>query len=147
MAYIELQDLLDELGEDILVQLTDNDGIGEVYEPRANKAIEFADGVFNSYARSRYSIPVLVTAMVKAVNLDLAIFHLYKSRTSIPEGVYKVRLDAFNSAIKWLKDLNSGNAGLDVPATQETIETPASSDKILTNAAKSKFSDNALKGY
>lgn len=147
MPYIEEQDLLDELGENTLAQLTDDEGTGEIGETRVLKAIESAKGIFDSYARTRYPLPVPVTAMVKAINLDLAIFHLYKSRTSIPEGVYKVRENAYKDALQLLKDIGSGKAGLDVPAAEETIETPGSPDKILTNASKQMFSDDKMKGF
>jgi len=146
MAYIETQDLLDELGEDTLVKLTDDEGTGEVSETRVLKAIEFAAGTFDSYARSRYSIPVPVTPVVKTVNLDLAIFHLYK-RSHVTGGIYEVKEKAYNEALKTLKDISSGRAALDVPTAEETIEKPATSDRILTNASKTKFSDDALKGF
>lgn len=147
MAYLELQDLIDELGEDTLVQLTDDEGTGEINETRVLKAIEFAKGTFDAYARSRYSLPVPATPFVKAANLDLAIFHLYKSRTSLPEGVYKVREAAYKEAMQLLKDIQCGKAGLDVPAAEETVETPANSDRILTNASRQKFTDEALRSF
>ncbi len=148
MAYIEVQDLTDELGERELIQLTASDEEpDEINEARVLKAIEYAQGVFDSYARNRYTIPVPVTPMVKALNLDLAIFHLYKSRTSIAEGVYTVRKNAADEAVKLLKDIGNGKAALDVPATQETDELPSTPDRILTNAGKQKFTDDALKGF
>lgn len=147
MSYITKADLLEELGEDILVQLTDNEETGEINDSRIEKSIEYARGVFDAYARTRYSLPVPVTPMVKAVCLDLAIFHLYKSRTSIAEGVYEIRKNANDEAIKLLTNISNGKAALDVPAITETKETPASSDSILTNAGKSTFTDTALKGY
>lgn len=147
MAYIEVQDLVDELGEQTLIELTDNDGTGEVNELRASKAIEHAQGVFESYARARYSLPVPVTAMVRSLNLDIAIFHLYKSRSSLAEGVYTVRKNAFDEAIKLLKDISTGKAALDVPTADETAELPSTPDRILTNAAKNKFTESALEAF
>ena len=147
MAYLELQDLLDELGEDTLVQLSDNDETGEINEARVSKAVQYAQGVFDAYARTRYSIPVPSTPMVKSINLDLAVFHLYKSRSTIDEGVYKIRKNANDEAIKLLTAINQGKASLDVPAAEETILNPASSDRILTNASKSKFSDALLRDW
>ncbi len=148
MPYIELQDLLDELGEDVLVQLTDNDETGEINEARASRAIQYAQGVFDAYARTRYSIPVPATPMVKSINVDLAVMHLYKSRTSIVrDSVYEVRKNASDEAIKLLTAINQGKAALDVPASEETIENPTTGDSILTNAKKSKFSDSILEGF
>lgn len=147
MPYIAKQDLIDELGQSMLVKLTDDAGTGVINDTRVNKAIDFASGIFDSYARSRYSLPVPVTTLVKALNLDLAVFHLYKARTSIAEGVYKVKQDAYNEALKTLRDIAAGKAALDVPAVEETKEKPASSDEILTNAGRSKFTDDRLKAF
>lgn len=147
MAYIELQDLLDELGEDVLVQLTDNEGEGEIDEARVAKAIQHAESSFDNYARARYSIPVPVTPSVKSICLDLAIFHLYKSRSTMKEGVYEIRKMANDDAMKRLTDIASGKAALDVPTIEETKTNPATSDKILTNAAKSKFTDSKLSSF
>lgn len=148
MAYIELQDLLDELGEDTLIQLTDNEGTGEINQNRIDKAIQYAQGVFDAYARARYSIPVPATPMVKSLNLDMAILHLYKSRSTVTkDSVYEVRKIANDDAIKLLTAINQGKAALDVPAVEETKEVPATSDRILTNAGRSKFTDDKLSGY
>jgi phage gp36-like protein len=148
VAYLDLQDFISALGEDVLIQLTDHEDLGEVNEAVVNLAIESASGVFNSYIRGRgYALPVPATSMVKSANLDIAIYNLYKSRTSIPEGVYTVRLDAYKQTMKLLLDISNGKASLDVEAIAETIENPQMTDKILTNAAKSRFNDNALKGY
>lgn len=147
MAYIELQDLLDELGEQKLVQLTDNEDTDEINRARVDKAIEYARGVFDSYARARYSIPVPATPMVKSINLDLAVFHLFKSLATIDEGVYKIRKNTNDAAIQLLNAINQGKAALDVPAIEETKANPATSDKILTNKSNVKFTDSKLSGF
>lgn len=147
MAYLELQDLLDELGEDVLVQLTDNSGTGEVDVARVEKAIEYAKGVFDAHARTRYSIPVPVTPVVKSLNLDLAVFHLMKSRSTLKEGVFEIKKIANDDAVKLLLNIANGKTALDVPANEETIENPATSDQILTNASKSKFTDSKLSSF
>lgn len=150
MAYIEVQDLIDELGENTLAELTD-DGSGdepEINEARVTKAIDAAQGVFDSYARSRYTLPVRVTPMVKGLNLDLAIFNLYKSRATVADGgVYTIRKNAADDAIKLLKDIAAGKAALDVPAAEESVEMPGTPDRILTNASKNKMTDTKLKGF
>ncbi len=152
MGYISKQDLLDELGEDTLVQLSDNDGDGDIESEkvvnRINKAIEYAQSILDAHCRLRYSLPVPVTALVKTICLDLAVFHLYKSRaTVVKDSVYEVKKIANDDAVKLLLNISQGKAALDVPATEETIENPASSDQILTNAGRSKFTDSKLSGY
>ena len=148
MAYIETQDLISELGEDKLVQLTDDEGTGEVNETRVLKAIEYAQGVFDSYARSRYTLPVPTTPMVKSLNLDMAVFHLYKSRATVAkDGLYEIRKNAADDAMKLLRDIAQGKAALDVPAIEETAENPGTPDRVLTNAGRQKFTDEALSGF
>lgn len=149
MSYITQQDLEDELGEAKLIQLTDDTGSGEIGEDRVGKAISYAVGLFDSYARSRYTIPVPVTQMVKAVCLDLAVFHLFKSRASTTEGTYEVKREAHDDAIKLLKDVAAGRAALDVPSVEETVEKPASPDEILRGSSVSNvvFDDKKLSGY
>lgn len=146
MAYITKQDLLDELGEYLLIQLTDNNGTGEIDEAKITTAIQHAQGVADAYLRGRYSLPVPATAMVKTINVDIAVFHLYK-RSEIDEGGYKVRKNANDDAIKLLTAINQGKAGLDVPALEETIANPATSDKILTNKSNAIFTDSKLSGF
>jgi phage gp36-like protein len=147
MAYIDRQDLIDELGENELVQLTDNDGTGEINEARLGKAIQYAQGVFESYIRSRYSLPVPSTDLVRGLNLDLAIFHLYKSRAVLDEGVYKIKKDAKDDAIKQLQAINKGMAALDIPEVEETPETPGTGDQVLTNANRALFTDEKLSSF
>lgn len=147
MSYITKQDLLEELGEQTLIQLTDNDESGAIDDAKITKAINHAQGVCDAYLRTRYSLPVPATPMVATINIDIAIFHLYKGRTLSDEGVYKVRKNANDDAIKLLTAINQGKAALDVPATAETIETPATSDRILTNQSNAVFTDRKLSNY
>jgi len=148
MSYLTTQDLTDELGEATLIKLTDDEGTGEINETRVLKAVEFASGTFDAYARSRYSLPVPATPLVKATCLDLAIFHLYKSRGSFAKGgVYEIRESNYKAALSLLKDMQAGRASLDVPAADETVDLPATSDRVLTNVGRTKFTDEKLAGF
>jgi phage gp36-like protein len=147
MSYISEQDLIDELGEAALVQLTDDAGTETINPAVVAKAIDAATGTFEWYARTRYGLPVPATPLVKSLCIDLAVYNLYRKRATFKEGVFEVKKTAYDEAIAKLKDLAAGRAALDVPASEETVETPASADKILTNAARSKFNDKILSGF
>jgi phage gp36-like protein len=147
MAYITLQDVLDKLGEDILVQLTDNADTGEINEVVVNNAIATAEGTFEAYVRTRYTLPVPATQMVKTRCLNLAIYELYRERATFEDGVFKVKKTAYDETISLLRDIQSGKAALDVPAAEETIANPTTGDQVLTNASKSKFSDTKLSSF
>jgi phage gp36-like protein len=147
MSYLTQQDLEDELGIDRLVQLTDDDGSGLLNARRVEKALAFAVGTFEGYARTRYALPVPVTPKVQAVCLDLAVFHLFKSRAKDTEGEYKVRKDAHDAAVKFLTDVQQGKAALDVPAAEETTTNPASPDRVLKGNTSPVFTDDKLSGF
>jgi phage gp36-like protein len=148
MAYITEADILKRVGQDKLVQLTDNAGTGEVDHERVAQAIAAAEGTINSGLRARYSIPVPATEEVRNRCLHLAIFDLYTDRATDNEGVYKVRKDQADAAIAWLKALQRGEAALDVPAADETKENPGTSDQVLSGpSTPAKFSDKNLRGF
>jgi phage gp36-like protein len=147
LSYITETDLVEELGEAKLIQLTDNNRSGQIDHGRVGKAISYAIGTFDSYARTRYTLPVPVTEKVRATCLDLAIYHLYKSRATTNDGVYEVRRDTHNAAIKFLEALQSGKAALDIPATEETAINPGTPDRVLKGASKPIFTDDRLNTY
>jgi phage gp36-like protein len=147
LAYIAKQDLLDELGEDKLIQLTDNERSGTVDDAVVNKAIAYAEGLFDSYARTRYALPVPVTEMVKSVCLDLAVYKLRRARTSTKEAMDSLKSSLYDSAIKVLEAIQKGTAALDVPAAEESVSSPASPDAVLKGTSKSQFGDDKIGGY
>jgi phage gp36-like protein len=149
MPYITREDLAGAVGgEDKLVQLTDDSGAGEVDWTVVDKAISYATGKFNSYARTKYTLPVPATEMVQQTCLDLAVFQLQRRRATTDEGVYKVRRAAHDDAIKFMADLQAGKAALDVPAAEETKTNPTSSDTILKGGSRpSAFSDDKLRNF
>jgi phage gp36-like protein len=150
MSYVTEQDLKDELGQDKLIQLSATDEApDEIGAGRINKAISYAQGLFDSFARTRYEIPVPVTQMVRSICLDLAVFHLFKSRSQVKEGAYEIRKDSHDSALRLLQAIQSGKAALDVPSAEETAETPASPDEVLkaSDVKSAVFSDDKLGGF
>lgn len=147
MSYITLQDLLDELGEDKLIQLTDNTRSGAVDQSVVNKALSYAVGTFDSYARTRYTLPVPKTEKVKSVCLDLAVYKLKRSRATTNEAIDNLRKSLHDPSIKFLEAVQSGKAALDVPATAETAESPASPDRVLSGSKRRVFTDEKLDSY
>ncbi len=124
MSYIEKQDLLDELGENRLVQLTDKDKTGEVDDSVVDKAIAYAVGLFDSYARTRYTLPVPATEMVRSICLDLAVYKLQRARAATEEARDGLKKSLYDPAIKLLEAVQSGKAALDIPAVEETATSP-----------------------
>jgi phage gp36-like protein len=150
MSYITQDDIAKRIGLDKLVQLTDNAGSGEVDSDRVAEAIAYAEGTVESYARTRYQLPLPLTPQIKSRCLDLAIFDLYKDRATDSDGVYKIRKDQQEAAIVWLRALQKGEAALDVAAAQETVTNPGSPDSVLSGPSKqnpSPFGREKLRGF
>jgi phage gp36-like protein len=147
VTYISKEDLLVELGERELVQLTNDSDTDEVVDAVVHAAIAYAEGVFESYVRTRYSLPVPATQLVKSSCVNLAVYQLYRKRATFKEGKFEVRETAYKETIALLRDLQAGKAALDVPAAEETVTNPGNSDKILTNADRNKYTDSKLRNF
>ncbi len=147
MAYITKQDLIDAIGQQKLMQLTDDSSSGAINDDVVDKAIAYAVGTFEMYARTRYSLPVPATTKVKSICIDLALNKLDRRRAKNSEALKMVQ-DSYKEIERQLKDVSSGAAALDVPAAEETATSPASGDRILSGPAKeAAFSDDKLGGY
>lgn len=148
-CYIRQSDLEAELGADKLLQLTDPEGTGEVDASRVARAISFAEGTFDSYARTRYTLPVPTTEKVKSVCVDLAVYNLKRSRASTQEAMDNLKKSLYDPNIAFLKSVSKGEAALDIPAAAETEALPASPDKIMRGSAQRRavFDDEKLGGY
>jgi len=150
MSYISQQDLQSAVGLDKLIQLTDEDNTGQVNTDRVQQAIDAGCGLFDAYARTRYTIPVPVTPMVRSLCIDLALFELIKGRaTYADEGIYKVRKDAYDAALKTLRSIHSGEAALDVPMLSETESNPGASNPVAAASSVKTpfFTDDKLSSY
>ena len=106
MTYCTEDDLLMMIPEEDLTDLTV--GSGEVPDSLIiADAISKADAEINSYLGVKYVVPVSPTPdQVKALSVDLAIYHLY-SRHSI---VLPVRQQKYEAAVAFLKQVAAGQA-------------------------------------
>lgn len=150
MSYITQQDIEDEFAQDSkkLIELT-NEGRNatEVNPMPIARAIASACSLIDSYARTRYPLPLPATPMVRSLAVDIVVYRLFRNRASSDEGVYKPKRDAYDDAIKLLKSINKGEAALDIPAAEETATNPGSPDRILKGNTKPVFTDENLGGY
>jgi phage gp36-like protein len=106
MAYCTEDDLLKMIPEEDLTDLTVESG--EVPDSIIiADAINKADAEINSYLGVKYVVPLSPTPdQVKALSVDLAIYHLY-SRNSI---MRPVREQKYESAVAFLKQVAAGQA-------------------------------------
>ncbi len=123
--------MLEELGEDRLLQLTDDDRTGAINTRVVEAACESATATFESYARTRYSLPVPATFLVKKICRQLARYELELRRATSEEKIISLQKSYYTPNLNLLKDIQAGKAALDIPAATETAIHPASPDKVL----------------
>lgn len=141
MAYCTKSDILDQVEETYLIQLTDDDRTGAVDNDRVDRAIADADAEINGYCGQRYGIPFdPVPVLVRKISVDIAIYNLHSRRSdSLPEE----RLQRYKAAVALLANISKGivSLGEDDPSDPEIANSPqiSSSTRI--------FSRTSLRGW
>jgi len=149
MAYCTQADILEQLDEDVLIQLTDDDDIGAVDADMVTRAIADADALIDSYCGARYDVPLSpVPNIIRKCSVDLAICNLYARR----KGVSEDREKRCKAAVGYLKDVSTGKAtlGTDTPAADEDDgpqATTVKTDRLFSMGRDSDSSSGTLDNY
>ena len=149
MAYCTKADILEQLEEDILIQLTDDDDAGDVDDDKVTRAIADADAEIDSYCGTKYEVPFSpVPVMVRKYSVDIAIYNLYARRRGAPED----RKERYDDAISFLKDVSKGIATLggDAPSGDDESgpeATTVKSDRVFSRGRDSDSSTGTLDNY
>jgi phage gp36-like protein len=123
-----------------LVQLTDDTNSGSTNDQVITDVLTEASALIESYCRVRYTVPLQASDQVKGLCLTLAEYYLYLRRKRVKDDVRQ----SYEDAIAFLKDVSSGKAGLDQPATA----TPQTSGgDVQVTSVEERFSDDNLSGY
>ncbi len=106
MAYCSEDDLLKMIPQDELADLTVESG--EVPDSLIIiDAISKAEAEIDSYLGVKYVVPLFAPpAQVKALAVDLAIYHLYSRRSIVPP----VRQQKYDTAVAFLKQVVAGQS-------------------------------------
>ncbi len=140
MSYASQQNLTDRFGNDELLQLTDRatPPTGTIDATVVAEALADADAIIDSYIGKRYDLPLASTPIrLIAVGCDLARYSLYKDDPT--ETVAARHTDA----IKWLRDISTGAAVLDVAGSPPA----AAGDQVRISAPARTFTKTTLGGF
>jgi len=148
MAYSTRSDILEQLDEDVLIQLTDDVDAGVVDDDAVTRAIADADSEIDSYCGAHYEVPFeTVPAMVRKLSVDISIYNLYARRKGAPED----RKQRYDSAIRFLRDVSTGKASLGSTAPDDSDGGPEAttkkSDRIFSTGKTSDSSNGTLDNY
>lgn len=149
MAYSTQTDILKQIEEDLLIQLTDDNETGSVDAAIVTQGIADADAEIDSYLATKYTVPLTtVPDLVLKFSVDIAIYNLYSRRGTDDE----VRTRNYKDAVKQLEAFVAGKATLGItPPPDETQAGPETSsdeqDRIFTRGKKSDSSSGTLDNY
>jgi len=139
MPYIAQDDLVPaRLSEKELIELTDDDGAGEVNADVVTAAIDRAGATLDSYAGTIYALPLVVSEQIKGLALDLAVYYLFARRRRVPEELQTI----YDRAISFLRDVSTGKVSLDQPGKTQTSGTGAATKDH--ESSPDVFDDNKI---
>ena len=141
MAYCAKSDILEQMDEDVLIQLTDDDDTGAVVDAKITRAIVNADAEIDSYCGTKYTVPfTTVPAIILMVSVDIAIYNLYARRRGATESVK----ERYDDRIAFLKDVSKGLATL---GEDDPDGVPSSADYPEISSSDRIFSREKLEGW
>jgi phage gp36-like protein len=108
MAYCTQNDLLQLIPVAELAELTTE--AGDTPDPNVvAEAISKADAEIDAYLATRYQVPFNpAPGVVRALSVDLALYHLYSRRSVAPQ----VRRQKYQDAVAFLKQAAAGQAAV-----------------------------------
>jgi phage gp36-like protein len=139
--YITQADLIKELSESQLIQLTDDEKVGVVNADRVADAIQRASDDVDGFCGVRYAVPFSPTPpLIASWTKSLAAYYLFLRRQHIPDAVQT----AYDNAIARLKEVRDGkmSLGVEPPPTESTLSHQS---EILVN--NSEWSRAQLKEW
>ena len=144
MAYSTQDDILNQLDEDTLIQLTDDEGTGAVDTDVVTRAIADADATIDAYCQGRYLVPLdPVPGKIRQISVDIAVYNLFSRRRGAPDD----RKDRNKEAIRFLERVAEGKIGLGV---QPNPEAPGENDYaggVRVSARDKDFDTDTMSKY
>jgi len=143
MAYCILADILDQVEEPRLIQLTDDDGLGTIGTVRVDKAISDADEEIDGYVGSRYTVPLNpAPAILRKLAVDIAVYNLFARRDKAPEG----RTERYKAAVRFLEQVALGKISL---GAADPDGNPPASDapQMSSENPRRLFDRNTMRGF
>jgi len=131
--YCTIQDLIDRVGEDELIELTDRSNVGELDAAVINGAIADASSLMDGYIATRYTVPLAVDFPVMLTRLccNIARFNLYDTHPT--ENVKQ----QFDATMKVLGQISKGHITLSLNSGNEK---PAQGDAVQMQTNPAVFS-------
>lgn len=140
MPYLTQQQISDAFGQQELVDLADRDHDGSADPEVVDQAIDRADGLIDSYLRSRFDLPLPETPkMVRECALALVRYYLSEDHQTD-----RVK-DDYDRALGWLKEIRDGK--MDIGLTPSGGDVAATSGGPQSSGGRDVFDADALDAF
>lgn len=140
--YATLADILEQIAEDVLINLTDDAQLGTVDETVVDRAIANAAALVNAHCGCRYTVPFIpVPDLIRMYSVDLAAYNLYSRRTHI--DMPEVIADRQKQALAYLRLVQKGEASVGIPVS---VTAGTESQSALVGGNERIFSRKTMRG-
>ncbi len=143
MSYCTKDDILTQLDEATLIQLTDDEGSGAVCAGFVTRAIDDADAEIDAYVGARHTVPLdPVPTIIRAMSTIIAIYNLYSRRLGPPDHIK----ERYRAAVSLLELIAKGTASLgsaDPDGSPPSINAP----EMATTSPRRIFDRNRMRGF
>ena len=131
MSYVTQQHLIDRVGEDSLISLTDRAATGSIDTAVLNRVIGDTDALIDGFVKKRYALPLAtVPPLLTGLAADIALYLLHNF--SAPDDVRR----RYDDALARLKDISDGRIALDVggdaPAAEPSLAEFTGPDRVFS---------------
>lgn len=140
MDYALQSDMITRYGEQPLVELTDRNepSEGVINTAVLQAALDDASSVIDTYIKRRYQLPLqTLPPALRQCCEAMAWFSLHRGRYTTEDR------DAYDDAIKFMKDVSNGIALLEVAGA----EPPSAAAQAVEQNSDRTFNKHKLKGF
>ena len=145
MAYCTIEDLKESKPVSFIVALTNDEGGESIDNTRANKIIDEAGVLIDSYIGGRYTVPLTTTSpLIKNIAIDITIRSLYIRRPNPIDDNDPVE-KKYREAIKLLENIQRGTGvipGIEGNSEKSDVNyktNKSSDDKVWTKEMLDQF--------
>lgn len=145
MSYCVLDDLKKQISEQVLIGLTDDNGL-EIQQDIIDGAIANADAEIDSYARTQYSVPFNpVPEIIRKISVDITLYNLF-SRRGFDKDKDANIVDRYKAAVKFLENLAKAVVTIGSISSGGIQSAPAPPIGVEIKSDNRLFSRDRLKG-
>lgn len=143
--YCTVDDIIAAVPRDALLQLTDDEQLGEINSARVTVAIARAEARVDSYVGVKYATPLAdpVSRTINEITVDLTIYDLY---SRVMDDVPETRNERKRDAIRRLEGIARGTVSLGIDQEPEPREQGSGAETTQDSSSQT-FTRDSMEGF